>query len=559
MGSVSFFSRLVKRIETKEYRNAEAENRHQWLDNNDLRPVPIADRTFGWKSYFWFWLSANATPASFYGVSAALAAGLSVWEALACQLGGQIMIATVFVFNGRAGAAYHIPYPTIARASFGVWGAYWPVVNRVVMTLVWTGVNAVQGGQCAYVMLHSLFPSIARIPDVFPDGASALNSGGMIGFFLFWILTTSLLHIKIPNLRPYMYTKLGIFFICSICLLGWALAEAGGIGPVARQGSTIHGSTKSWTVARYVFIYCANGATYATNASDFLRYAKKPKDAFWPQLIGFPLSTFLVGIIGNLIVSSSVITFGELIWNPIDFMDALLEKHYNSATRAGIFFLALGFLYASIISSIFENSIPAGNDLAALWPRFITIRRGFYIAAIISYAMCPWYILGSASSFVAWLASYQIFLSSITGVMLCHYFIVSRGYLKISDMFTPAHSGLYYYSRGWNYRAYVAYLVGIVPNFYGFLGVFGVSVTLPATRMYYFAYPMGLALSFGTYWALNKLNPPICSNMGQMFREVGSEAEDAVIESEVVAAAVDLRTSKGGMGLDASEKDAVLV
>jgi hypothetical protein len=77
--------------------------------------------------------------------------------------------------------------------------------------------------------------------------------------------------------------------------------------------------------------------------------------------------------------------------------------------------------------------------------------------------------------------------------------------------------------------------------------------------MYYFAYPMGLALSFGTYWALNRLDPPLCSNMGQMFHEVGSEAEDAVIESEAVAVDVDLRTSKGGMGLDASEKDAVLV
>lgn len=96
------------------------------------------------------------------------------------------MIATVFCFNGRAGAVYHISYPSIARASFGVWGAYWPVVNRVVMTLVWTGVNAVQGGQCAYVLLHSLFPSIARIPDVFPANLSALNSGGMIGFMFFW-------------------------------------------------------------------------------------------------------------------------------------------------------------------------------------------------------------------------------------------------------------------------------------------------------------------------------------------------------------------------------------
>ena len=79
--------------------------------------------------------------------------------------------------------------------------------------------------------------------------------------------------------------------------------------------------------------------------------------------------------------------------------------------------------------------------------------------------------------------------------------------------------------------------------------------------MYYFAYPMGLALSFGTYWALNKLDPPICSNMGQMFHEVGSEAEDAVIESEAVAVDMDLSTTKGGRGLEASasEKDAVLV
>lgn len=48
-------------------------------------------RMTGWHTlaYFWFWLSANATPATFYGVNAAMAAGLSVWEALACQFGEQ--------------------------------------------------------------------------------------------------------------------------------------------------------------------------------------------------------------------------------------------------------------------------------------------------------------------------------------------------------------------------------------------------------------------------------------------------------------------------------------
>jgi NCS1 family nucleobase:cation symporter-1 len=110
-----------------------------------------------------------------------------------------------------------------------------------------------------------------------------------------------------------MYTKLAVFYVCAIALLAWSLTKAGGIGPVARQGSTISGTVKSWTVARYVFIYCANGATYATNAADFVRYAKKPNDGFWPQLIGFPLSTFVVGLIGNLIVSSSVLIFGKVM------------------------------------------------------------------------------------------------------------------------------------------------------------------------------------------------------------------------------------------------------
>lgn len=126
------------------------------------------------------------------------------------------------------------------------------------------------------------------------------------------VVTTSLLHIKISDLRPYMYTKLVLFAACSIALLVWSLVEAGGLGSVARQGSTIHGATKSWIITRYIWVYCANGATYATNAADFLRYARRPRDAWWPQMVGFPLSTLIYGLIGNLIVSSSVLITGSV-------------------------------------------------------------------------------------------------------------------------------------------------------------------------------------------------------------------------------------------------------
>jgi NCS1 family nucleobase:cation symporter-1 len=89
-------------------------------------------------------------------------------------------------------------YPILSRASFGVFGAWWPTFNRAVMALVWNGVNAVQGGQCIYVMLHALTPKIANIKNVMGEG-SALDSGGMIGFVIFWILTCCFLVIPVPK------------------------------------------------------------------------------------------------------------------------------------------------------------------------------------------------------------------------------------------------------------------------------------------------------------------------------------------------------------------------
>lgn len=186
----------------------------------------------------------------------------------------------------------------------------------------------------------------------------------------------------------------------------------------------------------------------------------------------------------------------------------LQTTNYTSCNRAGCFFIAACFAYSAIFSSIFENSLPAGNDIAALFPKYLTVRKGFFICAVVSFAINPWYLLGSASIFISFLASYQIFLSSITGVLLCHYYIVARGYLEIEDLYTARKNGVYQYFRGWNWRAYLAYVIGIIPNFYGFLNNIGVSAPEGVVKAYYFAYPIGLAVSFAVYWIACVVSPP---------------------------------------------------
>lgn len=309
-------------------------------------------------------------------------------------------------------------------------------------------------------------------------------------------------------MKGLVYAKLIVFIISSIAMLAWTLTKAGGIGEVARQPGTATGSARTWLLIRFFLLGAANCATFASNAADFQRYAKKPDDVIVGNLLGFPLSNLIVSIVGNLVGSSSQVVFGSLIWNPLTYLDQLQVSDYSAGNRAGCFFIAACFAYSAIFSSIFENSLPAGNDIAALFPKYLTVRKGFFICAVVSFAINPWYLLGSASIFISFLASYQIFLSSITGVLLCHYYIITRGYLEIEDLYTARKDGVYHYFHGWNWRAYLAYIVGIAPNFYGFLNNMGVSAPGGVTKAYYFAYEIGIFVSFGVYWAANYCFPP---------------------------------------------------
>lgn len=171
----------------------------------------------------------------------------------------QVLIAFVITLNGRPGAIYHVGFPIINRAAFGVYGAWWPTFNRAVMAIVWNGVNIVQGGQCIYVMLHAIFPSIKNLPSHMGSG-SALDTGGMIGLVLFWLVSWVFLIIPVPQMRSLVYAKMVIFFISAIAMLAWIVTKAGGLGPIVSQGSTVHGVEKSWLIARFFMLGAAVGA-----------------------------------------------------------------------------------------------------------------------------------------------------------------------------------------------------------------------------------------------------------------------------------------------------------
>jgi NCS1 family nucleobase:cation symporter-1 len=147
---------------------------------------------------------------------------------------------------GRPGAQYHLGFPTIARASFGIFGSLWPIFNRDVMTVVWTGVQAVTAGNSIYVMLHAIFPSIAQVPNPFSSDVT-MTGGRMVGFVIGWLLTLGCTFVQVHKFRGLIVVKSVVMTACLIVFFIWTVVEAKGVGAVIRQGSSIPaGSSHGW-------------------------------------------------------------------------------------------------------------------------------------------------------------------------------------------------------------------------------------------------------------------------------------------------------------------------
>lgn len=216
----------------------------------------------------------------------------------------------------------------------------------------------------------------------------------------------------------------------------------------------------------------ANFATLIVNDPDFSRFAGKPRDALWSQLLTIPGGFAFTSFIGIICSSSSSVLYDEPIWDPLELLGKFLEKG-GSGNRAGVFFIATAFSLAQLGTNIAANSVSAGTDMTALLPRYINIRRGGYVCAIVGLAMCPWHLLSSSNKFTLYLSSYSVFLSSIAGVIIGDYYFVRKGYLQVKDLYSARKLGPYYFNFGVHWRAYTAYIAGILMNIVGFVGAVG--------------------------------------------------------------------------------------
>ncbi|PWN50112.1 hypothetical protein IE53DRAFT_110835 [Violaceomyces palustris] len=477
-------------------------NQETALDNHDLRPIPKGKRT--WKSRDWIsmWVSDQYAPATWELGSSLAGLGLPARVAIPLSFFGFLIIGVVMWLAGNIGATYHIPFPVINRSAWGIRGSYFPVFARAFLALMWLTILTYNGGNVVEQMLIALSPRFANMSNAFPESAN-ITSRGLLCFFIYWAIQTPISMIPIGKLKYFFAFKALVCPPAFIAIGIWALVATKGGGPLVRGTLADVEGNKAWACIQGLNIVTTIYCTVSVNISDFTRYSSNAKNT-WQQILLVPLTGTIPVACGYFAADACNQLYGVEAWDP-----ATLIRQWGS--RPCVFLGGLAFLISTIGVNISANSVSFATDFMSLFPRYLDLKRGALLAALLAVAMTPWNIVNDATAFVNFLGAYGCWLGPISGVMLTDYYLLRRQRLDIRELYKHPE-GIYSYTYGLNLRAYLAFLVAFVPNVPGFVNAINPKAISHDTPTYRFNWYFGFSVASMVYYLTCRFILPLPAN-----------------------------------------------
>src|SRR6266576_2276251 len=450
------------------------------LYNEDLAPTTNERRTWGTYNYAALWVSMSVNILTYMLAASLIQGGMNWKQAVATVFLGNSIVLIPMLLNSHPGARYGIPFPVLARASFGVLGANVAAVLRALVACGWFGIQTWIGGEAISSLLATLFPGWSKVPH-----------GAAICFLAFWLINLAVILKGIEYIRFLQGISAPVLLAVGVLLLVWAYRAAGGFGPMLSAQSRF----ANFPDFLKFLIPALNGtvgfwATVSLNIPDFTRFARSQRQQAIGQAIALPTTMTLYAFIGIVVTSATVVIYGTAIWDPVQLL-----ARFHSPLAVVISLVAI--LLATLNVNIGANVVSPANDFSNLWPRGISFRTGGVITCIMGIALMPWKLLSNYRTFIlGWLGGYAAFLGPVAGIMICDYFVIRRRVLVVDDLYL--RGGIYEYSRGFNWLAVLALALGA--------GTALVGLVVPSVRVLYdYSWFVGFGVSFFTYYALMKL------------------------------------------------------
>lgn len=505
-----WFSRILQKIQIPSTERLTTDN---WK-SPDVICLPPSRRNWGHLDFLGFWNVIALSISTWQSCSSLLALELNVWESMVVVIIAKVIIFAIALSHGWAGAVWHIGYPVYARFTFGLWGSYLALIQRIVLCIVWYSVQAYTGAQLISIILSTIFSGFNNLHNTLPESLP-MTLKQFIGFIIYHVVSIPFLYIPPERLNiPFKVITLISFFTVFGTSIG-SMVHAHGAGGLIKEPSTAKpGAELGMSFMHGINIVINTFAVGLVNQPDFSRFASKPGKQIWGQAVSILIFGTIVPLFGLLGSSAAATSFGDIntlnLWNPPNIIEQWLVESYSARSRCAAFFASFGFLISTLGLNTIDNGISGGMDLVAILPKYINIRRGAYIIMIISIVIQPWQILANATVFVSVLNSYGCFFGPMIGVFTADYFLVRKQKIKLSDLYTGSTDSIYWFYKGINIRSYISWICGFVPGIIGFASVNPANTNVPtaAIKIFDISFIIGYPIAFIVHLIINYFFPP---------------------------------------------------
>jgi NCS1 family nucleobase:cation symporter-1 len=405
-------------------------------------------------------------------------------------------------------------------------------------------------------MLGAIFPSFKFMKNTLPASA-AITTQDLIGFLIYVVVYAPILYVIKPHqLRLGLYPTFITTCVTFTGILIWALVSNGGTGDLI--GSTLD-LTTSQKAFRFMQCLSSISGTWGGSGdrySDWSRFEKKRGTSI-PGLFALPIVVTISTLFGVLTTTATTKMYGFVQWNPILLLQYTQTVSYTPACRAGTFFVGFALFWAQVFLNMSQNSIPQGMDISGGFPRYFTTKRAAFMMLILTVIVQPWRFLSQAVIFLTILSATSgknpslipklammilihptiVYFAAGTAIVLGDYWIIRKKMLKVPDLY-KGEDGIYWYTKGINYRCIFALLAGSAPCLPGFFMICINPVADNAwVKMFQICWFISAPLALIIYQTLNYIWP--VEGLGiQEFIPMGEGAVE-VIEATSSAASTD--------------------
>ncbi|MEU4254510.1 NCS1 family nucleobase:cation symporter-1 [Amycolatopsis sp. NPDC026612] len=398
------------------------------LWNEDL--APAQDRR--WKVYdiFALWMSDVHNLGNYTFAAGLFVLGLSAWQVFTALLFGFVLIYFGMNLMGRIGQRTGVPFPVVARLSFGTFGANLPALVRAVIAIFWYGIQTYLASVAITLLVLAIDPGLKPWTE---HGFLGLHALGWICFVALWAVQALILTRGMESVRKFQDWCGPAIWVVMIALAVWILAA--GHWNISFTSSPKQLSTgeqiRQWFGAAGLIL-----ATYGTlmlNFCDFSRFAPDQKTVRRGNFWGLPINSTAFALLSVVVTAGSMQVFGEAITDPA----ALLAKVHNTPV---LIVGALTFAIATMGVNIVANFVSPAYDLANIWPKRITFTIGGMISAVAALCVLPWKLYSSPAVVNYFLGGLGAFLGPLFGIMIVDYYLIRRGQVDVAQLFVDGGS-----------------------------------------------------------------------------------------------------------------------